>query len=1167
MLLIFLFQLNLILAYSLSNVDLATPSNDQFASFYGPSVDYRFGFSVKNAGDFNGDGNNDFIISAPPEASLNANSGAVYLIFGNIDGVPEIDFSVGPSSSEGFKIQGESASDEFGISVSSAGDFNGDGLDDIMIGARSAGGKGAVYFIFGSTESMSDIILPGLNGKGFKISGDQSLAQFGHIISDLGDVNGDDIGDVIIGAPKESDASASPLTSQGAAYIFFGRKTGLSDMSATNAMSNNLGFKVVGSGSSSAAGRSVGRAGDINQDGLNDIIVGAPGMSPNLRPLAGAAYIIFGRESTFSSKINLENDLGPSDGFKIYGGAGQDGLGTSCSSAGDINGDGIDDLIVGANTVDSPGRADCGAAYIIFGHTSGFSTIDLATSLSSTDGFTVYGATAFDALGTAVDGVGDINEDGIDDFAISAPNLEVSAKTSAGGVYIIYGREGISNINLADGLQSDQGFIIQGPDANAKLGTSISKLDDVNGDGGYDIIVGAYQYSDSNGDMIGSAFVVFGEPLSGHTLLKGIVKAQAVAEVVNTAVAMLISLLRYDSGSYLLFSFLVELLYYTRYLEIDYPRRLKYMLKQPVPDIISIDGLSSAPSMLEMMITEQSVPKKFEFYNIKSSFVINFWPSIAMLLIILVGILLAALLVRFTKSKKWINDQFLKVKQSLKWNYVTIMFTGYFCNIALYTSLEVKNFAFGISMIVCIIINLVVIFLLVKMFRMLKKLRNARREVTPENEGNQEQITALKNEFKNFEIVFENYKDNLFAESYLFILCIRFYLFYLIIANLLNYPIAQTSLICVMGLAAIVYLAIKKPFKHKKDLVMSFTQELILQIVNISAFALAITDDGSNDDADVRVLFGDVIIGCNLAFIIVSLIYTVFIFIMFMRDIIRLVKAKFAKKQAIIAPEKGSKITDKQNSMASMADSQRNLINEDQVHRGISFGSPDDFSILHDNNVKPNTKLNGSLESPDQSFYSANRAKTIQKVDAADLQRTSTNQTNDFYSNRQVKPNNKVDAADLQRTSPDQSNFYSASPAKSNNKLDASIQSPDQTSNYFSAGRAKSNHKVDAADLQRVSPDQTSNFFSASQANSNNKYDSGIARASPDQTSNFFTTSTIMNTSQLGLSDAHRSVHLKEAAIRRQHMHHDKSTRRIRIITKQIDDSRSMTTSTMNNMK
>jgi hypothetical protein len=357
----------------------------------------------------------------------------------------------------GFKIQGENADDLAGWSVSAAGDVNGDGLDDLIVGAEGEddGGHyaGAAYVVFGSIGGFASAIdlgdiASGIGG--FKIQGENAGDRAGGSVSAAGDVNGDGIDDLIVGAA-------------GAAYVLFGSAGPVSPLPPLppspfpavvdlgDIAAGSGGFRIQGENAHDSAGSSVSTAGDINGDGIDDLIVGVPQLYPSAG--TGAAYVVFGRADGFSSPLDLAGIAAGTGGFKIQGENAGDGAGGSVSAAGDVNGDGIADLIVGVRGDDGSG-VDAGAAYVVFGRAGGFtSPLDLADVAAGRGGFKIQGEDDDAAVGASVSDAGDVNGDGIDDLIVG----------TFGNVYVVFGRtDGFTNpVDLASIAAGTGGLRIQ----------------------------------------------------------------------------------------------------------------------------------------------------------------------------------------------------------------------------------------------------------------------------------------------------------------------------------------------------------------------------------------------------------------------------------------------------------------------------------------------------------------------------------------------------------------------------------------------------------------------------------------------------------------------------------------------------------------------------------
>jgi hypothetical protein len=356
----------------------------------------------------------------------------------------------------GFALNGVAAGDHSGTSVSSAGDINNDGKDDLIIGAPGADTKGAdsgdSYVLFGTTnpnQGFSSLFLSGLDGNfGFGLNGVAAGDASGTSVSYAGDINNDGKDDLVIGAPG---ADTIALNS-GDSYVLFGTADPSQGFTSLflSGLDGNFGFGLNGVAAGDRSGFSVSTVADINADGIDDLIIGAPNVGSN-GVGSGAIYILFGSDNPGQDFSALFlSGLDGSTGFKMNGVAAGDNFGSSVSFAGDVNDDGNDDLIVGAPGA-SPNGAGSGAAYVLFGRPNvnqGFPDYFLS-NLNGTRGFKINGVAAGDNFGISVSRAGDINFDGVDDVIIGAPNADTSGAGS-GDSYVVYGKQ---NRIFADGFE------------------------------------------------------------------------------------------------------------------------------------------------------------------------------------------------------------------------------------------------------------------------------------------------------------------------------------------------------------------------------------------------------------------------------------------------------------------------------------------------------------------------------------------------------------------------------------------------------------------------------------------------------------------------------------------------------------------------------------------
>ena len=399
-----------------------------------------------------------------------------------------LDPSLSADTDSNVILNGQGAGDNMGFPVASAGDFNGDGFDDVIVGAHlddnnGQNDAGSAFIFFGgqtgtidNPDANADVVLHG-NGAG---------DHFGLSVASAGDFNGDGLGDVIVGARNDDN---NGIPNSGSAFIFFGGQTG-----TINDPDINADVVLNGQSANDDFGLSVASAGDVNGDGLDDVIVGAPEDDNNGLADSGSAFIYFGGQT------GTINDPDTNADVVLNGQGADDRFGFSVASAGDFNGDGFNDIIIGALLDDNNGLASSGSAFIFFGNLSG------TINNPDTNANVVFnGEGAVDELGRSVASAGDFNGDGLSDVIISAPLDDNNGLNGSGSAYIFFGGQ----TGTINNPSTNANVVLNGQGAGDHFGNIVSSAGDYNKDGLDDVIVGVPR-DDNNGVESGSAFIYFG---------------------------------------------------------------------------------------------------------------------------------------------------------------------------------------------------------------------------------------------------------------------------------------------------------------------------------------------------------------------------------------------------------------------------------------------------------------------------------------------------------------------------------------------------------------------------------------------------------------------------------------------------------------------------------
>ena len=466
----------------------------------------NFAEELAPAGDLNGDGIDDLVLSA-------WTSNTVYVLFG-------LDTPAGGGAfptpidlteldpGESLRLDGD-VSEFAGCSVAGVGDINGDGIDDLAIGARAAlvDGEfqaGVAYVVFGRDASGGNpfpatIELRNLDGTdGFRVEGFGRFHLAGDAVAPAGDLNNDGFDDVAIGAPGALSA-----------FVVFGRDTSASGpfpaVRSLSTLDGTDGVRFVGD--RGRPGSTLAALGDINGDGTDDLAIGDPFARDPDAGYVGETIVVFGRDAAaggFGARVELAT-LRDAEHVRLPGFDGLSGLGLA--GGGDVNGDGLNDLAIGDPYVSEGPGLFGGETYLIYGSRDLGGTIELGT-LEPPDGVRMRGGQARLYSGAAL-AMADLNGDGLDDLAIGAPGtlLPPYSYGRTGRSYVVFGRSDLpAQLDLFGYVDPETGVVLTGVGPDDRSGQALAAAGDVNADGRPDLLVGAPGASSDTGE----AYLVYG---------------------------------------------------------------------------------------------------------------------------------------------------------------------------------------------------------------------------------------------------------------------------------------------------------------------------------------------------------------------------------------------------------------------------------------------------------------------------------------------------------------------------------------------------------------------------------------------------------------------------------------------------------------------------------
>ena len=426
-------------------------------------VGHREHVVVSTAGDFNADGHDDLLFGSENPGGGRGSSRSVYVAYGPVSGTFDLSRADATLVEAGTRKHHDH--DWPGHSLAGGDDVDGDGIDDVLIGATgdvtNRSYNGGAYLVHGPVTGRFDMF-----GAAAILIGEENSDLAGTGVS-LPDVNADGHADLLVGATGNGVG--------GSAYLVLGPVTGRVRLSRADAKLTGSEFDWAGSAGSHA---------DVDADGRDDLLIGAPGNADGGTD-AGAAYVVL-------APVRGAFDLATSDAV-LVGEEAEDEAGWSVAGAGDVDDDGHEDLFVGAVGNDR-GGSYAGAAYLVRGPVTG--THDLSTA----DAILV--GKAGDYAGMSVAGVGDVDLDGFDDVLVGAPRNR-DGGLHGGAAYLMTGPV-TGTVDLAAADVALLGDATNQAQHDWQAGQSVAGAGDVDGDGRADLLIGTFG---------GDAYLVYGSSL------------------------------------------------------------------------------------------------------------------------------------------------------------------------------------------------------------------------------------------------------------------------------------------------------------------------------------------------------------------------------------------------------------------------------------------------------------------------------------------------------------------------------------------------------------------------------------------------------------------------------------------------------------------------------
>lgn len=413
-----------------ANIDLDNLKPRQGMHLTGLQAEHYAGNRVSIVGDLNHDGFDDFVVmSGNTDPNSLMTSIHSYVVFGHAGAYPTRFAMNRVNGDNGYILDGLPIDEAMGgtAAPNAAGDFNGDGYEDFALGMPTAGivgafESGSTFVVFGAAapyDKSVDIRVLG-SGEAWRINGAQNMARIGADLAS-GDINGDGFDDVLM-----TSGAAKP------AYVVFGKAAGFDSTLSVASLDGANGFALT----SDTTGWNIAAA-DLNGDGFDDVVIQDATENSN------SVRVVFGHGGAFASTVSA-SVLDGTTGFTISAPSAEHAGYFALSSAGDVNGDGYEDLLIGAPHATANRKAFAGVTYLVFGHGGGFDAHLNLAQMDISQGLRIDGVTKNQFSGTSASGVGDLNGDGYADIAIAGfgrpiafPRMVPTSSTGATSITVL----------------------------------------------------------------------------------------------------------------------------------------------------------------------------------------------------------------------------------------------------------------------------------------------------------------------------------------------------------------------------------------------------------------------------------------------------------------------------------------------------------------------------------------------------------------------------------------------------------------------------------------------------------------------------------------------------------------------------------------------------------